>query len=135
MRVVFDTNVLVSALTLPGGRGEQALLRVVDGHDRLVVSKEIIHELLGMLARKFEGQAEELARTAVFMARVGEVVEPSVRLDVLADEPDNRILECALAGQADIIVAGDRGMLELGDWRGIEILSLREYLEAGDCEQ
>ena len=65
MRVVFDTNIPVSALVFPGGRGEAALQRIIDEHDQLVLSKAILDELLGILARKFARDAEELARVAV----------------------------------------------------------------------
>ena len=128
MRVVFDTNVFVSALTLPGGRGDQALGRIIEGEDSLALSKAIINELLGVLARKFARDREELARIAVFLADLGEIFEPTESLAVLADEPDNRILECAVAADAQIIVTGDRAMLALGRFRAIRIVSLSGYL-------
>lgn len=73
-----------------------------------------------------------LARVAVFLSEVGVFVEPSESLAVLADEPDNRILECALASDAQLIVTGDRAMLAQGEFRSIRIVSLAAYLaEAG----
>jgi uncharacterized protein len=130
VKVVFDTNILVSALTLPGGRGDQALRKIVEGHDSLVLSKHVLDELLGVLARKFARSKEELARVAVFLAELGELVEaPAATIHVLGDEPDNRILECALAGRAHAIVTGDRAMLGLAEFEGIQILSLREFLD------
>ena len=128
MKVVFDTNVLVSALTLPGGRGDEALRRIVLGEDSLAVSSPILDELLSVLARKFSYDREALSRVAVFLADLGEVVQPKQSLDVLADEADNRILECADAAGADLIVTGDRAMLAAAEFRGIRIVSLREYL-------
>lgn len=72
MKVVFDTN--VSALTLLGGRGDQALQRVVAGNDSLALSKPILDELLSsVLARKFARDREELARVANFLADLGEL--------------------------------------------------------------
>jgi len=53
VRVVFDTNILISALVFPGGRGEAALRRITEERDQLVLSKPILDELLGILARKF----------------------------------------------------------------------------------
>ena len=129
MKVVFDTNVLVSALAFPGGRGEEALDRIVEERDVLVLSKPILDELLGVLARKFSREAEELAHTAVFLASLAVMAKPSRRIRVLKDEADNRILECAIAGRADAIVTGDRALLELREYRGVRMLSLREYLE------
>ena len=129
MRVVLDTNVLVSALVTPGGGGESALLRTIEGSDRLLLSKAIIDELLGVLARKFARNREELARVAVFLASVADLIEPRQRLEILTDEPDNRILECAVEGGADAVVTGDRALLALGAFQGIEILNLRRYLD------
>ena len=128
MRVVFDTNVLVSALALPGGRGDEALRKIVDGEDALVLSRPILDELLGVLARKFAHDREALARVAVFLSEVGEFVEPNESLAVLVDEPDNRILECALAAGAQLVVTGDRAMLAQGEYRGVRIVSLSGYL-------
>ena len=129
MRAVFDTNIFVSALVIPGSRGEEALLRIVEGKDRLIVSKAIIDELLGVLARKFGRDREELARLAVFLVEIGELVRPQRRIKVLDDDPDNRILECAIAGRADAIVTGDRSLLMLRSFGHVRVLSLREYLE------
>ncbi len=125
---MFDTNVLVSALALPGGRGEEALRRIVDGEDSLALSKAVLDELLSVLARKFDHDREALARVAVFLSEAAEFVEPTERLAVLADEPDNRILECALAAGAQLVVTGDRAMLAHGDYRGVRIVSLSSYL-------
>ena len=46
----------------------------------------------------------------------------------MRDEPDNRILECAVAGKADVVVTGDQAMLRLGSYRRIRILSLKDFL-------
>ena len=77
MRVVFDTNIFVSALILPGSRAEQALTRVVDGSDRLILSKPILDELLTVLSRKFSRDREELARVAVWLGELAEWVRPA----------------------------------------------------------
>ena len=128
MKVVFDTNILVSALVFPGGRAEAALLRIIEEHDQLLLSKPILDELLGVLARKFSRDAEELARTAVILSELALTVRPRQKLRVVKDDPDNRVLECALAGRADAIVTGDSALLDLGEFRGVRVISLREYL-------
>ena len=127
-RVVFDTNILVSALVFTGGSGEAALRRIIDQTDLLVLSRPIIAELLDVLARKFARDAEELAHVAVFVTELAEIVAPTRRLRILDDDPDNRILECAVAGRADAIVTGDKALLALGEYRNIRIVTLREYL-------
>ena len=129
MKVVFDTNVLVSALVFPGGRGEEALLRVVAEEDELVLSRPILDELLGVLSRKFARDAEELARVALFLADIGTIVKPRARLAVVKDAADNRILECAVAGRAQAVVTGDKALLALKQYRDVHILTLADYLK------
>ena len=133
MRVVFDTNILISALVFPGGRGEAALCRITEERDQLVLSKPILDELLGILARKFSRDAEELAHVAVFISDIATLVRPRRRLAIVKDEPDNRVLECALTGNAEVIVTGDHELLALRHFRGVRLLSLRDYLESGQA--
>jgi len=128
MIVVFDTNILVSALVFPGGQADLALLRIIEGNDQLLISKPILDELLTVLARKFDRNREQLARVAVWLAELATWVQPSTTLTVLADEADNRILECAVAGKASLIVTGDKGLLALRSFEDIPVISLREYL-------
>lgn len=128
MKVVFDTNILVSALVFPGGRGEAALRRIVEERDELLLSKPILDELLGILGRKFSREPEELAHIAVFLADLSRFVRPRQRLSAVKDDPDNRILECAVAGRADLVVTGDRALLALREFRAVRIISLRDYL-------
>ena len=129
MKVVFDTNILVSALVFPGGRADIALRRIIEERDRLLLSKPILDELLGILARKFSRDTEELSHVAVFISELSIVVAPRRKLAVLADDPDNRILECAVTGGADAIVTGDKALLDLKTFRKVKLLSLRAYLE------
>jgi putative PIN family toxin of toxin-antitoxin system len=128
VRVVFDTNIFVSALILPGSRAEEALTRVIDGTDRLILSKPILDELLGVLARKFSRDREELARVALWLGELAEWVRPTQHLSVAAEEADNRILECAFAGEAEVIVTGDKGLLRMRTFESISIVTLRGYL-------
>ena len=129
MRVVFDTNVYVSALVIPGGAAERAVRMAIDGGFELAISRPIRDELLGVLARKFARESEELARTAIFVASLAERVTPTGRIQVLPEDADNRILECASAASADVVVTGNQEILSLKTWQGIEILSLRQFLE------
>jgi uncharacterized protein len=129
LKAVFDSNIFVSALAIPGGQAERAIDLVIDGRVTLCLSREIIHEVLGVLARKFSKDPEELARTAVFLSDLADVVAPRKKLKVLKDDPDNRVLECALTAHVDVIVTGDRAMLDLEKFRGTRILSLRRFLD------
>ena len=128
MRVVFDTNIFISALTLPGGSAEEAVMRIIEGEHTLIISRNIINEVLSVLARKFSRDTEELSRVAVNLAGLSEMVSPSARLQIFQDEADNRILECAVAGNAEAIVTGDRAMLAHKKHGAVRIISLREFL-------
>ena len=132
MNVTFDTNILVSGFTRPEGRASQAMVNITLRHDDLCISQPIIEELLRVLRNKFSWSAPALASVSGWIARNCQLVTPVETLSILADEPDNRILECAAAANADLIVTGDRQMLALGNFRHIRILSLADYLEIVD---
>ncbi len=83
---------------------------------------------LGILGRKFARDPEELAHVAVFLSDLAQYVRPRRKLQVVRDEPDNRILECALTGRAKAIVTGDHALLSLREYGGVRIISLRDYL-------
>jgi uncharacterized protein len=129
VKAVFDSNVYVSALATPDGVAAHALVAAIEGRFQLALSQPILMEVLAVLSRKFAHAPEQLARAALFMTSVAEMVKPIRRIHVLADEPDNRILECAAAGNADVIVTGDRAMLALGTFEGITIVSLRQFVD------
>jgi len=78
--------------------------------------------------RKFARDTEELARVALLLSGLSFPLKPRGRLRAVKDDPDNRVLECAVAGGADAIVTGDADLLELREYHGIRIISLRAYL-------
>lgn len=129
MKVVFDTNVFISAIVVPRGNAEKAVQKTIEGEDTLVISREIIGETLSVLSQKFHRDREAISHVALYLTDLCQVVKPAKRVRVLKDEPDNRILECALSGKADAIVTGDKEMLKLKEFKGIRIISLKEYLE------
>jgi putative PIN family toxin of toxin-antitoxin system len=130
VRVVFDSNIYISAFVFPGSQADQAFFRVLEGTDTLVLSKAILDEVLGILAKKFSRDPEALSQTAVLMAEMGEFVKPARKVDVFKDDPDNRVLECAEAGKAECIVTGDKAMLQLKQYGSIRLVSLKEYLSS-----
>lgn len=132
MRVVFDTNIFVSAFVIPGGLADKALLNIIEGRDDLVLSKKILDELLSVLAVKFSRDEDEISHVALFLSEIAKWTEPTETVDTLKDEPDNRILECAACGKVEVIVTGDKEMLRLGSFRDVKILSLKTYLELGE---
>ena len=102
---------------------------VIAGRIQLCISKAIVQEVLDVLATKFSRSGEALARTAIFLAELGELVTSDRRLALLEDDPDNRILECAVDGHAEVVVTGDRAMLKLRTFQGIRVVTLRYFLD------
>jgi len=82
-----------------------------------------------VLGRKFARDGEELAHVAVFLSEIATVVAPRRKLRLVRDDPDNRILECASTGKADAIVTGDKALLALKRFEGIDLITLSAYLE------
>ena len=128
MRVVFDTNIYISAFAIPGGNAEDAYIEAVRGSFELFTSVAILTETAGVLQVKF-GWAEERVRKALqAISHTATVLRLRPTLHLLKDEPDNRILECAVAAGADLVVTGDRHLLALNQHAEITILSLSDFL-------
>lgn len=129
MRIVIDTNVLISALVFPGGVPEQVYRLAIEGRVTLVTSPPLLAELGRVLTEKFGWQDVYLRAALAQIVRIGEIVEPVERVSVLADDPDDdRVLEAAQTAGAAVIVSGDRHLLSLGRWEEIAILSPNEFL-------
>lgn len=129
MRVVLDTNVFVS-MTLGGHVG---LINDAWKADQftLVMSDAILSEYLDVLSRpKLHLTAEAVSVVIARVERKAEFVSPTETLHAVeADPTDNKFLEAALAGQAIYVVSGDSHLLQLKSFRGISILTAREFIE------
>ncbi len=132
MRAVFDTNIYISAFAFPGGRAEEAFLLALDGYFTLCVSTAIMAETAEILAHKFVWEPEPLSGLIKFMGQLARVATVPHRLKILADAPDNRILECAEEAEAQYIVTGDRHLLDLKQYKTTRILALSDFLALPD---
>lgn len=127
-RVVADTNVLVSAIQF-GGKPKQLLDLAVDGHIDLAISEHILEEILRVLRDKFHRTSDELRETDKQLRVIARTVTRTESIKaVVADPSDDRILECAVAADAEVIVSGDQHLLALGSFRGIPIQRVSEFL-------
>lgn len=129
-RVVLDTNVYISAL-LFGGPPEALLALARARVIELIVSPPILDEVTGVLRDKFAFTASQATEAIREVRSLAQSITPNVHLSVIqSDEPDNRILECAVAGQADYIGSGDtKHLLPLGTYEGIPILPPAQLLQ------
>jgi putative PIN family toxin of toxin-antitoxin system len=129
-RVVLDTNVYISALMfggLPGSILDLAFLRSFT----LIISPALLDELDEKLHIKFGVSPEDAALVRSRLENLADVVEPAESLSVITDDPDdNRVLECAMKGRADLIVSGDRHLLKLANYQDISIVTVRQFLDS-----
>jgi uncharacterized protein len=128
MRIVADTNTLVSGFGWGGPPG-QVVDTVLSGQVTLVISPALLGELARVLAYpKLAAVFDDPAVLVAAVAQAADNVDPAEHVTVLVDEPDNRVLEAAAAGRADLIVTGDKAMQELGSFRGIPIVSAAQFV-------
>jgi putative PIN family toxin of toxin-antitoxin system len=128
MRVVFDSNVFITAFVIPGSQGERAFLLARRKRFVLHTSIAILTETAGRLRQKFGQHEDDIKQALRQISRAAVVSKPTTKLSVIEDEADNRILECALDGQVDLIVTGDRHLLKLRRFEGIAIVRLADFL-------
>lgn len=128
LRVVLDTNVLVSGLIMLGKPRE--LLSMISRREAtLVLSKEILNELGKVTRRKKLTEyatEEQVERFVESLERIAEFVEPESHLEVADDPKDDIVINAAIDGEADLIVSGDHHILSLKEFRGIKIVSVDE---------
>ena len=133
MRVVLDTNVLLSALAFPGSKPDQVLHRIRRGEVDLFLSAFILAELERILRDKFRFTKRQSDERVRVIRRLATLVEPTERIAVVAaKDDDNRILECALAARADYLVTGDKEhLLPLRSIGTTQIVTPAAFLERG----
>ena len=127
-RVVLDTNTIVSALYREGPARD--ILRLFyRGAITVVVSPFLLSELERVLTVTLRWPEDRVKRTMANLKTVAEKIEPSISRSVFPKEnPDNRIFECAVAGEAQFIVTGDHAFLDLREHEGVVIVTAREFL-------
>jgi putative PIN family toxin of toxin-antitoxin system len=133
LRAVIDTNVLVSALIRRQGVSGQVLRHLRNGSFTILYSVPLMVELVNVLSRlhiqsKYHVQSDDIIALINVIRLRGELVSPNQMVEACRDPKDNRFLEAALEGKADMIVSGDADLLELREFKAIPILSVAEFL-------
>lgn len=130
-RIVADTNSLVSRLLLPESVPAQAVRKAVN-EGQLLISDVTLEELADVLSRsKFDRyiSVEDRQEFIRILNRIAERVDIISPVKACRDPKDDKFLEVAINGEADLIVTGDKDLLELHPFRGVEIITPREYIE------
>ena len=131
MRVVLDTNVIVSALNFPGNE-RLALELALRGRFEFYLSRFILEEVAGVLTRKFGWDNERADQVLQGIENDAAVIDPARLPELIAGgHADNRTLECAVSANADYLVTGDRRhLLPIEEHRGIKIVNAPRFLSA-----
>lgn len=128
--VVLDTNTLVSAALRAGSIPDRAL-RFAISQEAILISAAVLLEYDEVLARPKFARILTLERRISFLAllsAVAIVIDAPAVVEDCRDLKDNKFLDLALAGHADLIISGDSDLLDLDPWRGIRILTPASYV-------
>ena len=129
LRVVLDTNVLISAIVF-GGKPKEILL--LSRHKKInsYSSVPILLELSDKLSNKFDKNEEMIRETISTFSKFTTIIYPKIKLRaVKADSTDNKIVNCAVEAKVDYIVTGDRHLLNINKYKGIEIVTPSRFLK------
>ena len=122
LRIVFDSNVYISALLFKGIPGK-ILDMALKNEIILIASDEIVTETVRILREKFKWPEHNIDKFTGRLSGISENIKPAIKLDVIKErESDNRVLECAVSGDAGLIVSGDKHLLKLKKFKNIPIV-------------
>lgn len=123
MRVVFDTNIYIASI-FKGGFTESLITNLVlKKIIILLCSEEILKETQQKLIEKFHWREIDARNFTNYIRKISEIVHINKKLNVINCDPDdNKILECALSGKADLIISADQDLLKLKIFKGIPIV-------------
>ena len=129
LRVVLDTNVLVSAI-ISDGKSRELLKKGIARQYLIVTSDLILAELVSVLRRpKFKTSEDEVHRIIIALIRTAAVVSVKTRIKVVKGDPkDDMIIETAVDGDAEMIVSGDSHLIALKTFGEIKIVTVEEML-------
>jgi len=126
--VIFDSGVWVSAIRF-GGVPRLAIV-IALSQDEIIICAEIENEIVRIMRRKFAVMENEVrARMEIFLQKSKRVFVTGRLSGVCRDPKDDFILECAVVGNADCIVTGDKDLISLDPYGAIRILTPRQYLD------
>lgn len=134
MRVVVDTNILVRALIMPHGSVGPVILHLRQGHYALLYAWSLLEELVDVLNRprirvKYNLSEQDIHTVVSLILLRGEAVKKPEPIRACRDPKDDKFLEVAVSGEAEVIVSGDEDLLVLNPFRGIPILPPAKFLQ------
>jgi putative PIN family toxin of toxin-antitoxin system len=128
-RVTLDTNELISAFNFRG-KALELIHRAINGEIEVAISEPILQETMRALRERFEWNPYELRALHDSLMKICKLVEPKRTLAVVADEPDNRILECSEKAGSEFIITEDRALLRVKEHAGAKLVRAADFLAA-----
>ena len=126
--VTADTNIYISALEF-GGQPLEILKAARRGLIRPDISPPLLDEIHRVLRDKFLWSEDRLQRLAFRLSHFTSLVHPASRINAVPEDPDdNRVLECAVEAKSLFIVTGDTALLRLGEYGGVPILRVADFI-------
>jgi uncharacterized protein len=138
IKVVLDTNVLISGILTPKGKSAHILKLVAEEKIILFISKSIINEIRRVLnypklikyTKKNNLNFKEINEHLEALKQIATQTPDKIKIDVIKDDPsDNIILTCALEGKVDYIISGDSHLKDLVIFKDIKIISPADFLD------
>lgn len=126
VKIVLDTNILISALGF-GGKPREIFLLALKKKIQGVISVVLLAELNEVILKKFPKLEPQLSFIEKQIKDKFLVVKPHRTLSILKDEADNRVLEAAMEGNCDYIITGDKELLALKSFQNIKITNPQEF--------
>ena len=128
--VVLDTNVLISSIFWDKGNSHKIVAFAIQQKITNFTSTEMLNELAKVLRKKFNLPEDKIEEQLTSVANYSQITEPKIKVNIVKEDPsDNKVLECALACNADYIVSGDRHLFDLKEYRGIKIIKPAEFFK------
>ena len=129
MRIVVDTNVIISGLFF-GGNPSKVLMAIVDSKVNALATKEIINEYINVIERMMTNKTKsfELATLDTLFTSF-ELIDRKTVLELSRDPDDNKFIECAIDGNAMYIVSGDNDSLVLKQYNDIKIITVNDFCD------
>lgn len=127
LKIVFDTNVYIAALLRPG-LSEELVRRGLRGDFEIIICSEIIQELQQKLSKKFAFSSQKISEYIDIINEKTKTVKIINELNIIrSDKDDNKIIECAVLGNADLIISLDKHLLRLKKYQNIAILHPKTF--------
>ncbi|MFA5856707.1 MAG: putative toxin-antitoxin system toxin component, PIN family [Candidatus Pacearchaeota archaeon] len=127
MKIVFDTNILISSTLWENSVAQKFLFRCIEENIPIFSSQEIIDEYKEILERDFDYKEQEIVGILEKILQFLTLVVPDIKMDVVKEDPDdNKIIECAVESKSDYILSYDKHLLKLNEYQGIKIVRPEE---------